>query len=424
MPRLPRYSIPILLVVVLLIGGLFGWVRDEPLERQARLWMDAVNSQRQSSEGYLYLLGLDAQDEPLTIGRARQAEHRAWLDGDTVGDTTFEPAPVAQLSFGKINADCAGDLSRCFEPFRDGSHNLEALLLQGERLLARYHRAADFEDLRSRTAFDATSPLPSYSTLLHGNRLLAAQAYRLTQVGQSEQGRASLEYDLARWRKHLGEADTLIAKMVFARLIATDLGLLSALRQHGMIERPAAQAPLSPGERSLETAMGVEFVMLANSFEKLLDAPGEASELPVLSGWLLYKPNTTINAALPRYLHIADASKLSAPAFSRWLEQPAAEVQKDRRNPIGNLLLDIDGPDLSRNLALLHDLDARIALYNRLNRLEPRFSTTQALDAVEDGNPYEMGPARLAGEEQNRLCYDGPLKDDREWRCLPLRTGP
>lgn len=404
----------------LLTGAAVIWMQDEPLDAQAVAWMDTVNQQGGSSEGYLYLLGLDAAQEPMAVGRARQAEYRQWLDSRSALDASFRPQQVELLPRSVVEQRCGGEWLYCLQQVLDGRRDVDALLQDGAQVLARYQRVIGFEHLLRRSALTASSPLPSYSVLIAGNRLLALQAYRLILDGHAGQAQALLEADFARWRRHLAEADTLVQKLVIAHLMAADVGTLSVLRQRNLIEAPAPLAPLSPAERSLQVVMRSEFVMAANGYAAMRDDPQIIREQGRLFMRVLFKPNMTINATLPNYRGVADASRQDAAAFVEWLRQPQPVVSRDWRNPVGNVLLDVASLDMKRYLARLHDLDARIALYNRLARLAPGFTEREAIAAAEGGNPYAIHPASVLAGKPGWLCYDGPLKDHRNLRCLPL----
>lgn len=391
------------------------WIRDAPLDDPAGAWLTELGSQPEHSAGYIYLLGLDAAAEPQRAGQALLDEYRRWRAMHSYLDF-FPSKPGKVLPIPNFPAQ-PDEPGLCRQPEREA-----ALLEQGGELLARYQQVARFADLRSLLVIEPSAPLPNYKVLLAGNRLLALEACRLLRDGQGEAARDLLEADLGHWRRHLAGADSLIQKMVVIRLIAGNLETLGALYQQGLIERPAAQAPLTTAERSLEGAMRNEFAILANGFTAMYDEPRFRDEHGGrLAISLLFKSNMSSNAVLPRYLSIANASQLTASEFALWLrQQPIPPLHEDWRNPIGNILAAVAMPDLRQYLARLHDLDARIQLYNRLNHLTPGFSVAEALSVTREGNPYASGPARLVESSPPQLCYDGPLADPKRQRCLPL----
>lgn len=414
MTRTSHIILVVLGAAVMLVSLALIWIRDAALDSQAAAWTTAVNSHQKPSAGHVYLLGLDAEAQPLNAGRARLAEYRQWRATHSPFDDSFQPAPLRQLDLPKIAAR-HNEHWLCRQPARDA-----ALLEQGRELLTRYRQAARLDDLRSLIASEASAPLPNYAALIAGSRLLALEACRLLLDGQAGQARALLEADLGHWRRHLAAADSLLLKMVTAQLVAGDIGTLAALYQQGLIARPAPLPPLTAAERSLQSAMQSEFAMLANGFAAMRDDPHFLQEHGRLALQLLFKPNISSNAALPDYQRIASASQLTADEFVAWLRQSPAPRRQDWRNPIGNVLVAVALPDMSQYLAQLHDLDARIQLYNRLNSLVPDFTAAQALSVTAEGNPYGAGPARLLEASPPQLCYDGPLADPKHRRCLPL----
>lgn len=232
MSRPLRITLYALTAVLLLAVALtLYWIRDDSLHPEAAAWVRAVDSPRERSDGYLYLLGLDAATEPLAAGRARLAEYRQWRATHSPFDDSFQPAPLRQLDIPKLAAQ--HNQPGCLAPARNEAH-----LEQGRELLKRYRQVARLADLRSLSTIELSEPQPNYAALIAGNRLLALEACRMIRRGQGERARALIGEDLAEWRRHLAAADTLIQKLVIVRLVANDIGALSALRQQGLIERP------------------------------------------------------------------------------------------------------------------------------------------------------------------------------------------
>ncbi|WP_437879789.1 hypothetical protein [Pseudomonas sp. LRF_L74] len=394
------------------------FLRDEPLDVEAAAWLSAVNSQRESSEGYIYLLGLDALDEPLLVGHARQDEFRHWRTSHGLLDSAFVPQPVRQLITAPALRQCNEESWYCAMQLTPQEQ--QALLTDGQELLRRYQEVARFDSLQRHIAFDSSSPIPDYGLLLAGNRLLVLLAYQEIREGRPDKARSLLEQDNQRWRKHLANADSLIQKVVITRLLSANLATLSTLYQQDLAPQPHALAPLSPSERSLQTAMRSEFVLAANGLLAMPDDEHTLARPGRLAMYLLFKPNMSVNAVLPRYRRIAMASQLEAGEYVEWLKTPAEAQRQGWRNPIGNTLLGIAGPDMTQYLTRLHDLDARIRLFNRLAALDPGFATADALAMTAEGNPYGMGGARLEKGPTPRLCYPGPAADDMSRRCLPL----
>lgn len=414
MPRAPHTFLIVIGAAVILVSLALYGILDAPLHPQASAWLAEAGTQHERSAGHVYLLGLDAEGEPSSAGRARLAEYRQWRAAHSPFEQSFQPPPRQALDMPRLNAR-HGEQGLCLQPEQDAT-----LLEQGRELLARYQEAARLADLRSLGAIEPAEPLPNYAALLSGNRLLALQACSLLVAGQPDQARALLEEDLGHWRRQLAAADSLLLKMVTAQLVAGNIGSLAALHQQGLIDQPAPLAPLSAAERSLHDAMRGEFVMLARGFTLMRNDPQFLKEHGRLALSLLFKPNMSSNSALPDYLRSAAASQLSAEQFVAWLQQPAPPRRQDWRNPIGNVLVAVATPDMSQYLAKLHDLDARIQLYNHIIRLPPGFGSAEALRASAEGNPYRMGPARLSETGPLRLCYDGPRDDPGQRRCLPL----
>jgi hypothetical protein len=158
-----------------------------------------------------------------------------------------------------------------------------------------------------------------------------------------------------------------------------------------------------------------EFALVGSGLLTLVDIP-ETAAVPKWRLLLMYKPHMTVNDMLSDYQRVAANSRLETAAFVRTLGTPTRtelSIWRRMRNPVGAILGAVAMPDFNKYLARLHDLDAKLALFNALGQSVP--------DA---DNPYRPGqPANWSAQRQ-AYCFTGPLKDEQGVRCLPWPAPP
>ncbi|MDG9923364.1 MULTISPECIES: hypothetical protein [unclassified Pseudomonas] len=405
----------ILLGIVLVLGaGAWLWWQDEPLNPQAKAWLDEPAAPADSA-AYYQLLGLDAPvgQDPQTVGRQLVQAHRHWR---------AEHGPYDQMvSAGGERIElpgkelCALGEAGCLEQLRQDRAALAELLNRHGELLRRYERLLALNDYRTLSQPSMDEPLANFTTLDRANRLRGAQALALALDERGDEALAILQQDVRQLRAWLARADNLILKMMLVNQLGRDLDTIAALQHAGLVSAPAAQAPLSEAERSLEAPMQREFALVGSGLLTLVDSP-ETAAAPKWRLLLMYKPHMTVNDMLSDYQQVAANSRLDTAAFVRTVRVPsrsAPSLWRRARNPVGTILGSVAMPDFNKYLARLHDLDAKLALFNALGQAVP-----------EADNPYRPGQRAKWDAKRQAYCFTGPLKDERGVRCLPWPAPP
>lgn len=407
-----------------LLAGLVGlgvlawsWLQDEPLDTRAQAWLEPPAESAESA-AYFQLLGLDAPagQEPQAVGRQRVQAHRQWR---TQHDLSEPMAAVASERIELPGAElCMLGEGDCVQRLREERAVLAELLVRHGELLRRYETLLALQDYRSLSQPSMDEPLANFTTLDRANRLRAAQALALALDGRGDEALALLQQDVRLLRGWLARADQLILKMILVRQLGKDLDAIAALHRAGLVPSPAAQPALSAAERSLESAMQREFALVGIGLLTLVGNPQLAAEVQV-SRWklhLMYKPHMTVNDMFPDYQRVAAHSRLDTAAFVRTLTSPprrAPSLWSRVRNPVGTILGSVAMPDFSKYLARLHDLDAKLALFNALGQSVP-----------EADNPYRPGQPASWNAQRQAYCFTGPLPDEQGVRCLPWAAPP
>ncbi len=400
-----------------LLAAAGAWLRDEAPTAEVRNWLTQVQGGARQSAAYLYLAGLDAPAEqaPQQLGALRLAAYQDWLTQRAADQPP--PATRDMLPLPEGDLLCPIETPGCFARLL-AAGQLQAFDDAHGLLRQRYEQFLALDDYRTLHGADISAPTLPLAYLLKGQQLFDLHVLHVAQQGDGQAAGQLLATELRGLRQHLRRADNLIVKISLARLVERNLQWQALLYRHGLLPAVGESAPVELAERSLLQPLQHEFAGVAQMFAGLRDDPqADWGERLQLRFW--FKPQMTINAALPPYLRVAELSQLEPDAFVEAL--PHAAPMKSRigwRNRVGDILLSIGGPDLRLYAARLQDLEARRRLLLLIGALPPGPLEAAKLEALAGlDNPYFPGqPAVL--DEQGRLCFVGPrLQEDP---CLLL----
>ncbi|MFI8738329.1 hypothetical protein ACIGKM_20635 [Ectopseudomonas toyotomiensis] len=402
---------------VLLIAVGYASMRDEPLSADAQTWLEQAQVDEVQSRAYVFLNGLDAdlEQSPEALGVERLKAYLAWRSSHGPMDEGFAEPVVATLALPQGPLFCAIEKDGCLTTLLSGVSGW--VETDEQRLLReRYWQFLQLDDYRNLLEASIIAPLPPHRYLVSGQQLLTLQLLKAAQEGEGEQVRARLDEELHLLRGQLRRADTLIAKMILARMVERNMRWQAVLYREGLMPAPSSVPAFDDAERSLLMPLQHEFQGMALLFEALPKAENSLGEWLMLR-WGL-RPQMSTNASLMFYQPIAELSRRPPELFVGELRQlPAAQWQRNWRNPMGNVLLEIGAPDYRRYAVRLQDLEAYRRLLQGLSQLPQGTPSTEQLRAFD--NPYYPGqPAQL--DEQGRLCFAGPMLEDDGARCLLL----
>ncbi|AQZ35866.1 hypothetical protein BHQ29_22960 [Pseudomonas sp. LPH1] len=402
---------------VLLVAVGYAWMRDEPLSADAQTWLEQAQVDEGQSRAYVFLNGLDAdlEQSPEALGVERLKAYRAWRSSHGPMDEGFAEPVVATLALPQGPLFCAIEKDGCLTTLLSGVSGW--VETDEQRLLReRYWQFLQLDDYRNLLEASIIAPLPPHRYLVSGQQLLTLQLLKAAQEGEGEQVRARLDEELHLLRGQLRRADTLIAKMILARMVERNMRWQAVLYREGLMPAPSSVPAFDDAERSLLMPLQHEFQGMALLFEALPKAENSLGEWLMLR-WGL-RPQMSTNASLTFYQPIAELSRRPPELFVGELRQlPAGQWQRSWRNPMGNVLLEIGAPDYRRYAVRLQDLEAYRRLLQGLSQLPQVTPSAEQLRAFD--NPYYPGqPAQL--DEQGRLCFAGPMLEDGGARCLLL----
>lgn len=419
MSKMNKWLISVLGVLALLGGVVAFWLYDEPLLPDSQAWLEQVAKVEGDSAAYYQLFGLDspAGSDAQAAGRKRLMAYHQWLAShgpEKAMPAVDEPARLA-LPGDEL---CALAKPGCLARLRQAPAALAALLSDHAELLQRYQQLLALEDYRTLSRPSQSEPMVEYRYLGKAAQLRGAQALLLAEQGKGAAALALLQGDTRQLRVWLARADNLILKILLAGLLEQNLDGLALLYHAGLIQKPAAEAALGVAERSLHGAMQREFALVATGLQTLhkQSALGANPDIPVWRLQLVFKSRMSINEALPRFLRVAEDSQLDAAAFAQRqtvVSDTAISTWRRWRNPMGAILVAIAIPDFTPYLARLHDLDAKLALFNALGTAVPA-----------SANPYYPQARPFWDGKLQAYCFDGPLRDEQRRRCLPWLAPP
>ena len=402
-------------VCVALLLFCFALQYDDELSPEAESLV-ARFSDDQSSTAYLHLLGISAPvgDDPVLSGESLlKASRSSDKPSDAYGYSDSE-----KLSLPSGDGFCVFGVDDCIGYLFSGSVKVIDLLDHHRVLVERSGRFFQYDEYRTMMQPTENEVFPEYIYLVRAQRIKILEAIYLYKMGDVRDAIESLVTQFSTVRRANERQDNLIGKVVLLPTLSDILDVLSIiLSETGLHieEIPRLSVP----EKDFGTVFAREFGVSYYGFSRLDKAPNffEVDEkFGNAPAWLvrtLFKPNMTINALAPYYLMLEELAVLSPAEFARDVKNldrgaPSTSVI---RNLAGNALLRVEGPPLEEYVAMTHDLDVKIAMFNQIHHSK--------LDVRSLINLY--GESEFPALENGRLCFSGPFEAKYSIRCLAVQ---
>jgi hypothetical protein len=374
----------------------------------------------EADNAFIYFLGFNSAlgESPSDVG-ARRLE---WLQQyDAPADAADDPlvAPLDYLGADSVVAEfraaCDKVNSECLGVYTNAGEVFERWSATQPWLLERYRRLIAHGGWREHVPSNLAVPLPSYSAVLHGQRLLLLQATTLAEAGDSAAVADLLAGDLRFWRMVLESSDLLITKMIATAALQRhfewgNLALRGLSANAALAATPAEwRTPLTATELSLRRALAGEWIHVSGTLTQALAEHANAESLPERASnrlfMTLFQRQDTLNRYSTYFTQLGatlDAPLLdyetAADAASMLAERTAAETFPPRSlyNITGALLIaagPADYGDYARRVADLEGI-RRAALATVELRAEGAASSSlpSALAASSLRNPYDDQP--------------------------------
>ena len=355
---------------------------DEELTAQTRALYERPARPFSRDSGWALLVGLNApigQDprtyaNPSVPGSRQAADARKALQ-PRLPDELAVRAPAELL--------CLPQSMDCVAAFRAKPLSIDEMAADNAILLSRYD-----ELLRSSDLADVVHGLDSWDTFFPAAVLLGVQRIRLSQIGaaaargQLDTALAWLGADAAFHRRWLGEADTMLSKMVAVRTFTFTLLMAGQVARSAPSLSPAQAealeriaAPLSERERGVGAPIRSEAVIFGEMLDEMIAGPRATSKvtgappfMAVLAGRTLRR-NATLNFAAPLYSAWMRLDAIDTPVLAPEIERiRAAESAylapnwKWAYNPAGRAVAGEGLYDVSEYVYRVRDADALAAL--------------------------------------------------------------
>lgn len=417
------------LVAVLISLSVLLQVDDE-LSSDAQSMFDGIDWQS-PSESYLYLLGLQAPitSDPLTEGKVIFSQYREYektfdkqLGNEWESSSDYDD-DRPKLNIEHPSLDCnltkKGCLKELFETPVDGSRSA-----QFHELKQRYINFMSIGGFRTMAKPHLLEVFPRYTWLVRSRRVLSLDAIHRANEGDAAGALTELYEVLKLETRFMAEADNMIGRMISYVLVNESIEILYALSKVHNVQ-PDTLPLFQVNQLSLARAMKRELAMSA-SMSTTIRSADEFRYWPSWAVNIVYKNNISLNLMAKRYANVVRLSEMSHLEFTSHLNNFNEALGTDIsfwhtfRNYWGSLLLNIAEPNFHGYIARGLDLNAKIALFNQLAIKQP------SPDVLESAvNPYySLSEGGLKGafvdQENQRVCFDGPLEDTRFYRCLAL----
>lgn len=424
-----------------------NWNDREPsaLAQQWRQRYDDRAALADSENAYVLAMGfgVPAGQDPAKLGSQRiawahevarlrasklQGSHGA-PSADPVADAKETLRDPAVRSFRDA---CRPGGTGCTSAFDNGDETYDSWMAKEEWLLPRYQQLIGLPSwLETGPLTEVSLPLPFFSLIMDGQRVLLLKARRLSMQGDYRAAHDLLESDLRFWRQVLESADTLIGKMIATTALIRHFELGNLILRK--LDPPAAakvmpagwHAPLTDRERSMRRCMVGEWIFVAGLAESLdpifryelaMDAeegqPKLGRTVVALLGAPLYQTQDSINQYAGYYSRIVELLDVRLEQYAE-SRAKSAELARDAGatawpprslyNIVGSWMVAQGSLDYFDYGARVADIEgvrrAALAAVTLRAANVPVESVEHALTMSELNNPYGDRPFEWAATE-------------------------
>lgn len=410
-------------IIVVIVLAVLGLQIDDDLEPAVAKLLDKAHTNKESN-AYLFLMGIDAseKDNPILIG---QAVYSSIFEGEEAylakkSDFNYQGYPQEnRLPLPDGDLFCRHWEEGCLTKLFDSNNDIEEALASNSVLLSRYKAFNKYDEYSTLSRPMITEPFPPYQYIAKGSRLIVLKSINEARSLNYKKALDLLSENISNLRKQLALQDNLIGKLVFLMQVSENIDVAFLISKQSD-QRYLFDIPyLTKDEKDFEILMAREFAMSYELFRDLdrnSEFWKEGSNVP---GWLVrvaFKPSMSINSIYPVYNQAIEYALLSHGEFSKKIADGNTLELKESmlRNSAGVMLSRISLAGYNQYVARFYDLDAKIVLFNALagkRDVEPM------LDQVI--NPYDNKSSSFFFSETNKnICFDGPLQNERNLRCL------
>lgn len=215
---------------------------------------------------------------------------------------------------------------------------LATLVAQHQELSNFYQQVRSFNHWYEPIPTDAAQVLPSFRSLLNGQKLLLVQAWLAAQQQDVVTVRQLLQQDLQFWRNMLRKNTLLINKMVSTAAIQSHFKFGTTIKQqlaeqhHSTMQPQSWLTPFTAEELSMLLALSGEWAYGNNVIESLLLAAPTSNDstLSEKTTWLLLKPlfqpQASSNQRASWLLAYSNGEPAADLPWYSWLYNPVGKI--------------------------------------------------------------------------------------------------
>ena len=401
------------------------------------------------NNAYVFILGISSPPDmsPMQVGRERNEWIRLLLADPSI-DTDSDPLAVDHDYRVKRDEYVAGlsiacsifDIS-CVTALETSHNTILNWLASEQWLFDRYKSLIAFSEYFEPTPYDVRAPLPSYSIVLDGQKLLFLQSWILAEQGDVAQVRTLLDQDLIFWRMVLGNSDSLISKMIATAAISRHFKMANLVIRntpksltHEAVP-PSWRNPIDAYERSMQRCYVGEWIFADNSVKNnikndlnLLPPDYESGDYSLWSSMLwilmepLWQPQESLNIHADMLLKLSKHFDIAYDRVDEALEEVGNIDNKLSQsfprayNLTGDLLFVQEYMNFAQYAVRVTDLEGlrRIAVLSVDLRASGINANAVAvnLEQATSKNPYNNDPFEW-DNEQSAVVFTGLEPGDR-----------
>lgn len=398
---------------------------------------------------YVFMLGFSSSPDtsPMEIGRERKEWIRQALSDSSI-DTDSDPlANDFDYILGRdksvigLSEACSKFEVTCLVALESGHDVILNWLVSEQWLLVRYKSLIAFAEYFEPMPYDVRIPLPSYTVMLEGQKLLFAKSWLLAEQGNAEHVRVILDQDLIFWRMVLKNSDSLITKMIATAAISRHFKMANLVFHNTSTKLilnsvpPSWRIPIDTDERSMQRSFVGEWIFADKMIKEttkddlnLLSSDYDTGEHSICHYivWKLMKPlwqpqeSSNMHADMMLLLSEqfdttydrVDEVLAEARNFDQTHNQPFHRAY----NLIGDWLLRQDHTNFAKYTVRVTDLEglrraAMLAVELRANGIDSNVVATQ-LELANIRNPYTNDPFEW-DDELNAAIFNGLESNER-----------
>ncbi|NOX60266.1 MAG: hypothetical protein GXP29_15600 [Planctomycetes bacterium] len=253
---------------------------------------------------YLYMLGFSGHPDvdPMTLGRERydwmEAARPEFRTEDDPLEDDYDYRLKRADDIANLSKTCSESEAECLNLLESGNGVVERWLRAEKWLFDRYIVLTSMTEFREAIPFELLAPLPSYSVMFEGQRLMFADAWRSASAGDAGAVSKALERDLVYWRMVLENSDALITKMIGTAAIIRHFKLGNLVLRRLPDDSKSAGIPpswrteITDAERSMGRSLAGEWTYFDVSTKKVV-----ADNENPFGGWTGINDSTTLDRA-------------------------------------------------------------------------------------------------------------------------------